>query len=136
MHIPTDIRQAMVMHATFEFPNEACGLLAADQAGDIRMCYSLTNADASSTSYTIDPIEHFRAMQHAARNGWELIAAFHSHPHGPAVPSETDRRLAFKSDWLYVIVGMVDSENPEVRAYRIRNGTATEESLFWIGRGT
>ena len=127
MRIPTPIYEAMVAHSQFELPNEACGLLAADASGELRMSYCLTNADSSSVSYTIEPIEQFRAMQHAERNGWEVVGVFHSHPHGPAVPSGVDRRLALDPDWVYVVVGPADARSPDVRAYRIREGVATEE---------
>lgn len=129
MRIPAPICQAMVAHARFEFPNEACGLLAADESGELRMCYSLTNADRSPVSFTVDPTEHFRAMQHAERNGWELAGVFHSHTHTDAVPSATDRRQALEPDWLYVVVGPSTSDQPEVRAYRIVDGLVSEEPL-------
>lgn len=129
MRIPAPIYQAMVAHARFEFPNEACGLLAADESGELRMCYSLTNADRSPVSFTVDPTEHFRAMQHAERNGWELAGVFHSHTHTDAVPSATDRRQALEPDWLYVVVGPSTSDQPGVRAYRIVDGLVTEEPL-------
>ncbi len=129
MRVPALILEAMIAHARFEFPNEACGLLAADETGALRMCYCLTNADGSQVSYTVDPTEHFRSMQHAERNGWELVGAFHSHPRSAAFPSSTDRRQALEPDWLYVIVGMVESADPEIKAYRIRDGVVAEEAL-------
>ena len=129
MRVPAQMIEAIIAHARFEFPNEACGLLAADETGVLRMCYSLTNADRSPVSYTVDPTEHFRSMQHAERNGWDLAGAFHSHPGGVAFPSVTDRRQALEPDWLYVIVGPVMSASPEVRGFRIDAGVVTEQSL-------
>lgn len=129
MRIPAPIRQAMLAHARFEFPNEACGLLAADETGALRMCYSLTNADRSPGSFTVEPTEHFRALQHAERNGWELAGVFHSHPHSAAVPSATDLRQALEPDWLYVLIGPSASDRPDVRAYWIVDGRVTEEPL-------
>jgi proteasome lid subunit RPN8/RPN11 len=129
MRLPNLIHEAIIAHARFEFPNEACGLLAADETGTLRMCYTLTNADRSPVSYTVDPTEHFRSMQHAERNGWDLVGAFHSHPSGVAFPSATDRRQALEPDWLYVIVGPVMSVSPEVRGFRIDAGVVTEQSL-------
>jgi proteasome lid subunit RPN8/RPN11 len=119
----------MVAHARFELPNEACGLLAADERGELRMCYSLTNADRSPASFTVEPTEHFRAMQHAERNGWELAGVFHSHTRSAAIPSATDRRQALEPDWLYMVVGPSESDQPEVRAYWIADGRVTEEPL-------
>ena len=129
MRLPSLIYEAIIAHAQFEFPNEACGLLAADETGALRMCYSLTNADPSPVSYTVDPTEHFRSMQHAERNGWDLVGAFHSHTSSVAFPSATDRRQALEPDWLYVIVGPVTAASPDVRGFRIDGGVVTEQSL-------
>jgi proteasome lid subunit RPN8/RPN11 len=129
MRLPEKIREAMVAHALFEYPLEACGLLASDPEGILRMCYCLTNADGSTTSFTVDPTEHFRAMQHAERNGWELTGVFHSHTTTHAVPSLIDRRKALEPDWLYVIVGLEHPERPEVRGFRIRDEKYIEEPL-------
>ena len=126
--IPEQIHEAMVAHARFDFPNEACGLLAADEQGRVRMAYCLTNAQASPTRYTLDPTEHFRAMRHAERQGWEIIGVFHSHTHSAAYPSPTDVQLALEPAWAYVIVSLARSE-PDVRVFRIADGAVDEEPL-------
>jgi proteasome lid subunit RPN8/RPN11 len=123
--IPAAVRQAIVHHAIASLPNECCGLLAADASG-IRMAYPLTNADHSPVQYTIEPSEHFGALRHAERQGWSLVGAFHSHPTTRPYPSPTDVRLAGETDWLYVIVGLADVDNPELRAYRILDRRVTE----------
>ena len=120
------ITAAMVAHARFCDPEEACGLLAGEPGEPPRMVYSLTNADASTTAFTVDPDEHFAALRHAERSGMELVGAFHSHPRSPAVPSRTDIARALEPDWLYVIVGLVDGAAPEIRAWRIRDGETNE----------
>ena len=86
MEMPAEIRRAMVAHAAFCLPDEACGLLAADGSGRLRMVYCLSNATPSPAAYTLDPVEHFRALRHAEARGWHLAGVFHSHPRGPAVP--------------------------------------------------
>jgi proteasome lid subunit RPN8/RPN11 len=127
--IPAQIHQAIVAHAYWCHPEEACGLLAGDAGGNLRMAYPLTNLLASPTNYTIDPAEHVKALRHADRQGWELVGVFHSHPHTRAYPSPTDVRLAVEPDWLYVVVGLEDIHRPSVRGYRIRDGAITEERL-------
>ena len=129
MRFAPEIAEAVVAHSLFEFPNEACGLFAIDNRGEVRMCYSLSNMDKSPRSYTVNPTEHFRALQHAERNGWRLGGVFHSHTSSPAVPSSIDRRKALEPDWLYVIVGLSDLDAPEIRAFRITDGKVTEEFL-------
>lgn len=128
MQLPTQICDAMVAHARFVHPEEACGLLAADASGRLRMVYCLTNRDRSPRRFTVDPTEHFHAMRHAERNGWELAGSFHSHPASRPYPSPTDVAGALDPEWLYVIVGMETPQHPEIRAFRISNGRVTEEA--------
>lgn len=124
IHIPPEARRAIVAHAVWCRPVEACGLLAG--VGDeVHMVYALTNIDRSPVAYTIDPVEHFRALQHAERSGWNLIGAFHSHPTGSPTPSDLDRRLALEPDWHYVIVG--GTGFTQIRSFRIRSGRVDEE---------
>lgn len=129
VQIDSEIRQAMLAHAYNCHPEESCGLLAGDESGAVRMAYPLTNILHSPTNYTIDPTEHFRAIKHADRNGWDIVGVFHSHPHTQAYPSPTDVQLAPDPEWLYVLVGMEDFDRPAVRGFRIRDGVITEEDL-------
>lgn len=119
----------MVAHASFCLPDEACGLLAADAAGRLRMAYCLSNSAPSPTAFTLDPGEHFRALRHAEAQGWHLAGVFHSHPGGPAFPSATDVAQALEPEWLYVVVGLQPSAAPEVRGFWIREAVIEEEVL-------
>ncbi len=127
--VPAAIREAMVAHARAARPEEACGLLAGDAEGRLVFCYPTTNILRSATNYTIDPTEHFRALRHAESRGWELVGAFHSHPHTEPFPSPTDVELAAEPDWIYVIVGLADPDRPVVRGFRIVDGEVTEVAL-------
>jgi proteasome lid subunit RPN8/RPN11 len=128
IRIPGQAAEAILVHAHNCLPNEACGLLAFDSAGRLRMVYPLTNSDPSPVGYTIDPVEHFRALQHAERQGWELAGAFHSHVNGPAVPSSIDIAQAVEPEWLWLVAGPVVGAF-ELRGYRIVRGEVTEEEV-------
>lgn len=123
--LPAQCRQAILNHVRFVAPDEGCGLLAGTSAGVVDFVYPLTNADASPTSYTIDPYEHFQAWKHAEKRGWDLIGAFHSHPGGPPHPSPTDLRLAAEPDWTYVI-----AVGEHLRAFVIDAGTYREVAVI------
>ena len=127
--LPSEVYEAMVTHARFCAPEEACGLLAMDRTDSVRMAYCLTNVDHSPSAFTVDPTEHYHALLHAERNGWSLGGAFHSHPASAAVPSRTDVDRALEPDWLYVIVGLADPDRPEVRGWRIDGETVVEVAL-------
>lgn len=119
---------AMIEHARGGFPNEACGLLAA-QDGTVVHFYPIQNADASPVHYQIDPREQLRAMMDIDNNDWELGAIYHSHTRTRAYPSQTDVGLAFYPDALYIIVSLARWDAPDVRAYRIADDQITEEPL-------
>jgi len=127
--LPTEIRTAIESHAIAGFPQEACGLLAADADGFLRMAYPLTNVEASTHRFTIDPDEHWGALRHAERNGWSICGAFHSHPTSPPRPSGADLAGALDPEWVHVIVGPVDPGPMELAGYRIEGGVATPIDL-------
>jgi proteasome lid subunit RPN8/RPN11 len=124
LHLPDDVRQAILAHARNCAPNECCGLVASDEAGAIRFAYPLTNCDPSPVTYTVDPEEHFAALQHAESRGWFLSGAFHSHPNGPATPSIIDVQSALEPDWVYLIAG-----GSELGGFRMKDGGVTRVDL-------
>jgi proteasome lid subunit RPN8/RPN11 len=113
--VPASCVEAMLAHARNTLPDECCGLLAGDD--QVRFVYPLSNSDPSPTTYTIAPQEHFHAWRHATARGWDLIGAFHSHPHGPPHPSPTDVAMAGEPAWFYLIV-----HAGRVRAFLIDGG--------------
>lgn len=123
--IPPPIYDAMIAHARFCFPEEACGLLATDEAGNLRMAYATTNVDRSRVRFTVAPREHFGANKHAESQGWTIAGSFHSHPESAAFPSGRDIEGALDPEWLYVIVGLA-GDLPDVRAFRIRDYRVSE----------
>ena len=123
--IPVQIHEAMVAHARFCLPEEACGLLAIDAEERLRMVYATTNVDRSRVKFTVSPREHFAAIRHAEGNGWTISGSFHSHPDSAAFPSGRDIDRALDPDWLYVIVGLGDGF-PDVRGFRIRDYEVSE----------
>jgi len=115
MRISREHVDIMICHARAEAPNEACGLLAgmADTATSV---HCLENAQHSPSEYAL-AAEGYRLLMDLDDAG-QLLGAFHSHVHGPAYPSPTDRRMAA---WPIhnVIVSLEDSAHPVVRAFRI-----------------
>ena len=128
MVIPARYIEVMIDHARREFPNEACGLLAAED-GVVREVYPIPNADASPVHYRMEPREQLRAMLDIEDRGWELGGIYHSHTHTRAYPSQTDVGLAFYPDATYTIVSLARMDQPEVRAFRIVEGEIEEDQL-------
>lgn len=88
------------------------------------MAYPLTNAVAAPNRFTIEPTEHYGALVHAESHGWDIGGVFHSHPTGPAVPSDYDLAQAHDPDWFHLIVGFAPGVH--VRAWRMVDGEAIE----------
>lgn len=130
--LPRQVEQAVAAHVRWCLPEEACGLLAVDAAGAIRFAYPLTNAEHSSVAYTVAPAEHFGAVRHAERHGWEVAGAFHSHPTTEPVPSPTDIARAPATEWIHLIAG-IEGERIAVRAFRIAAGHVSELSTVISG---
>lgn len=76
-------------------PEEACGIVIGEgnRAG---MVIPITNILHSPTRFRMDPQEELNAFYTAEKSGLEVLAVYHSHPHGPGVPSEIDfKELSF-----------------------------------------
>jgi proteasome lid subunit RPN8/RPN11 len=118
----------IVDHGLREFPNECCGLVAAREGIPARV-YAMKNLDASPVSYRLDPKEQLEVFDEMDAEGLDLWAIYHSHTHSDAYPSETDVRLAFYPDSLYLLLSLGDRENPVLRAFRIVDAEIAEEEL-------
>jgi [CysO sulfur-carrier protein]-S-L-cysteine hydrolase len=118
----------IVEHGLREFPNECCGLIAA-QDGVPTKVHTMKNADASPVTYRLDGLEQLHVFDEMDEDGLELWAIYHSHTHSEAYPSDTDTRLAFYPDSFYLLLSLTDRENPLLRAFRIVEGEVTEEEL-------
>jgi [CysO sulfur-carrier protein]-S-L-cysteine hydrolase len=118
----------IVEQALREFPNECCGLIAAEEGLPVKV-FPMTNADASPATYRLDGREQLRVFDELEERGWDLWGIYHSHTHSEAYPSETDTRLAFYPDSRYLVLSLQDRTEPVMRSYWIREGEIAEEEL-------
>ena len=129
IEIPSDIRDAIVRHAIAGLPNEACGVLAGPD-GQIVHFFPMANADESPLTYRLEATEQLRVWNEIDDKGWEVRGIVHSHTHTEAYPSETDVRQAFLPDAWYVLVSLMDREQPMIRGFRIRDGDVLERDVM------
>ena len=111
----------MITHCLEALPLEGCGLLLGrrDEAtAEVTEILPAANTLASPDRYEIAPETVLAADRRARESGRLLLGAWHSHPGGPPVPSDTDRAEAWP-DWCYLIVGLADSGQPQLRAWRL-----------------
>jgi [CysO sulfur-carrier protein]-S-L-cysteine hydrolase len=127
MRIARRLYDEMIDHALEDAPNECCGMIASGN-GEAVTLYRARNAAASPLRYEIDGAEQYRIQMAIDDAGLDLGAIYHSHTRSEPYPSQTDINLAFYPDALYVIVG-VAGEQPDVRAFTIRDGRVSEAEL-------
>ena len=118
----------IVAHAESELPNEACGLIAGTVDGEnkeIKKVYLLTNIDHSTENFSLAAVKDMR------QNGFVPLGNWHSHPESPSRPSDEDKRLAYDSKASYMILSLMDRENPVLNSFKI-NGTNSEKEELVI----
>ena len=108
--ISKDDYQKILEHAQKNLPEEACGLIAGKIEG-------------------LDPKEHLAAIKDMRQNGLSPLGNWHSHPESPSRPSQEDKRLAFDSKASYLILSLMDRENPVLNSFHIEGDNATNEGL-------
>jgi [CysO sulfur-carrier protein]-S-L-cysteine hydrolase len=128
MRIARALYDEMIEHAREEAPNECCGMVAARDGEAVRV-HRAINAAASPLRYEIDGAEQYRIQMEIDDADLELGAIYHSHTRTDPYPSQTDINLAFYPDALYLIVGVADPGQPQLRGYSIRDGQVSEAEL-------
>lgn len=120
--------ERLVKHCRDEYPNEACGILAG-RDNRVDKVYSLVSENPSPTFYRIDSKEQFRVLREMREAGMELIGIYHSHTGSPAFPSPTDVELAYYPEAVYMIISLMDRQNPIVKGYDICEGKISDVPL-------
>lgn len=119
-------------HAVKELPNEACGLIAGVKNGSdkvIKKVYLLTNTDHSNEHFSLDPKEQLEAVKDMRANGIIPLGNWHSHPETPSRPSDEDKRLAYDKTASYMILSLMDIDNPVLNSFHIEGDSAEREEL-------
>lgn len=125
--------EKILAHAVKELPDEACGLIAGIIEGEdkiIKKVYLLTNIDHSNEHFSLDPKEQLAAVKDMRAQGLVPLGNWHSHPESPSRPSEEDKRLAYDSKASYMILSLMDRENPVLNSFRIEGSNAEKENLI------
>jgi [CysO sulfur-carrier protein]-S-L-cysteine hydrolase len=132
MKITSDLLNAVVAHALEDPKNEVCGVVAVEPGSPARAdaVHRAVNVHASPLKFEIDPRELLALHNAIEERDLELGAIYHSHVRSAPYPSQTD--IGFAANWPgveWIIVGLKDSEAPEVRSYLIEGGRVREVAL-------
>ncbi|HLO20292.1 MAG TPA: M67 family metallopeptidase [Sphingomicrobium sp.] len=117
IEIPRAVRDELVRHAYEALPNECCGLLLGE-GSRIDEAVRTPNLRASPSAYLIDPAAHFASLRRVRAEGRQIVGAYHSHTHSPAVPSASDMRESHYPEFVHVIVSL-EGDPAQLRAYAI-----------------
>lgn len=128
--------EKIITCAKSQAPNEACGLVAGSDNGDLRRIekiYMLTNLDNSPEHFSLSPREQLEAVRDMRTLGIKLLGNWHSHPASPSRPSVEDMRLAFDRSLSYLIISLMDKERPVLKSFHIENFAYIEEEIMFTG---
>lgn len=123
----------ILAYALKELPNEACGLIAGEINGSdkiIKKVYLLTNIDHSKEHFSLDPKEQLSAIKDMRSSNIIPLGNWHSHPESPSRPSEEDKRLAYDKTASYMILSLMDNDNPVLNSFKITGDSAEKEQLL------
>ena len=115
----------ILAHAKENLPEEACGLIAGidreDGVREIKKVYLLTNIDHTNEHFSIDPKDQLASIKDMRAEGLKPLGNWHSHPESPSRPSEEDKRLANDPNASYLILSLMDADNPVLNAFHVES---------------
>jgi proteasome lid subunit RPN8/RPN11 len=132
--ITPDALHRMIAHCRGALPDEACGLLAFDEAKPanteeartphaihVNTVHSIRNASSfPARSFEFDPKDWIRVLYEMQKNRQSLVGFYHSHPRSAPTPSAADiaglRHVSAGTCW---IVSLADPDRPLIKPYRI-----------------
>ena len=131
---------SIVEHSKKTLPEEACGLLAGEDLPDgsrvIKKVYLLENVDHTNEHFTISPKDQLTTIKDIRANGLRPLGNWHSHPESPSRPSEEDKRLANDGNASYLILSLMDVDNPVLNAFHVESSDGEKivrkEELFIV----
>ncbi|MDR2104255.1 MAG: M67 family metallopeptidase [Deferribacteraceae bacterium] len=128
LKITEEVYNTLIEHVKKEYPNEACGFLAGEEAGLATVIFPMRNIDESPIHFTMEPKEQFNVLREAIKRGVKLTVCYHSHPATPARPSQEDLLELTDPKLSYIIVSLANKE-AKLKSFKIKGGAAEEEEI-------
>jgi proteasome lid subunit RPN8/RPN11 len=128
--LKSEVVAGVIAHAREAAPGECCGVLIG-RADDVVEAVRTRNIADRPTRFEIDPLDHIRARKAGRARGLDVIGFYHSHPHTPASPSETDVAQANYPDHVHLIVSLA-SDPPEARLFLYDGRNFVEEPFVTV----
>ena len=131
--LPARLAATIIDHARAGYPEEVCGLVGG-AAGRATTLHPGRNISPTPTiAYELDH-ETLPRVVDLEDAGLELLAIYHSHPHGPAEPSLVDTANATFPDCVYLIISLAVPDRPELTGFRIgdKGFRQIEVKIEWV----
>ncbi|MCU1600189.1 MAG: Mov34/MPN/PAD family protein [Frankiales bacterium] len=128
LSLPRTMVDQVVAHARRDAPDECCGVISASGDAAARL-FEMENAERSPTGFTFDSAEWLRVYRDIDDADEVPWVVYHSHTMTEAYPSRTDIRWSETAGFPYWLLVSTRSDEDEVHAYTITDGTVTEVPL-------
>jgi proteasome lid subunit RPN8/RPN11 len=125
MYITSDHWAQMEADIVAKAPEEACGFVVGEGYHS-RLIIPVTNILHDAFRFRMDPEEQLRAFFLVEEKGLEILAIYHSHPHGISNPSATDYDELTFPGAIYLI-WYQDANKWQCRGYKMQAQTGTGE---------
>lgn len=107
------------------YPEEGCGVMSG-RDGVVERIYPIENSLHSPVAFQMDSWQQLQAMLAIESKQEEIVAIYHSHPHGPTELSAQDLAQATYLDAAQVVVSFAQPQNPTIRAFWLDPGRSRE----------
>ena len=139
IQLPGNPKTAIIRHAEYEYPCEACGLLLGRRLHDrvliSKVVPSPNIADQPRHNFEIDPGLRLRIQKANREGGNRIVGHYHTHPDGEAAPSATDRSQIYETDLIWLIGSVHKGRFSDLAAFvpSIQGEGFDKVSLNWAG---
>jgi proteasome lid subunit RPN8/RPN11 len=130
LRLTAAIYEEIVKHAIAELPNECCGILAGNIAGDSATAvrrFSLVNAAVNPRVEYLSESRSILAAHKAIREQKLVeVAVYHSHPTSDPIPSRKDRENNPYDDFVMHLILSLKDGQPRLSGWWIRQDEFSE----------
>lgn len=133
--------QVIRTHAESTYPEECCGIILGYFANESKTVVEViptenawsgeTVQDNKRRRYTIAPEVMLKIQKEARDRSLNIIGIYHSHPDNPAIPSESDRILAWQ-EYSYIIVSVPNGKAGELKSWHLDGDRQFQEEKIEI----
>ncbi|MGD0003586.1 MAG: M67 family metallopeptidase [Anaerolineaceae bacterium] len=127
LFLKAEMIEIMRAHFLRCIPEEACGILGG--SGDhVKFVLPITNELHSPVKFRMAPEEQFKAFTWLEENSLQMLGYYHSHPSGPAYPSETDL-LQFSYPGVVLVLLSLEDSTLQIKGFIIKENAINEVNL-------